>query len=151
MLRDWIGDSALLIQHVVSWSSPLYTREKGSGNIVYNKLSQRNAIIAYLRFRILNSKTSLLFAGQNDLFYDSYRFYDSFVASITHLFEVNLQSSSGLLFEFEISTVSFLRPELFYFCLPSVLRIVFCHTHFSSTLQYWRFITTWLNFSRHYS
>ena len=65
-------------------------------------------LIAYLRFRVLNSKTSLLFAGQNDLFYDRYRFYDSFVASITHLFEVNLQSSSGLSFEFK-TTVSFFK------------------------------------------
>ena len=97
--------------------------KKGSGNIVYNELSQRNAIIACLLFLVLNSKTSLLFADQNDLFYDRYHFYDSFVATIAHLFEVNLQSSSGLSFEFE-TTVSFLRPELFYFCLPSVLRIV---------------------------
>ena len=81
------------------------------------KYGRKRAIIAYLQFRVLDSKTSLLFAGQNDLFYDRYRFYDSFVASIT------LQSSSGLSFEFE-TTVSFLRPELFYFCLPSVLRIV---------------------------
>ena len=87
------------------------------------ELSQRNAIIAYLQFCVLNSKTSLFFAGQNDLFYDRYRFYDGFVASITHIFKVNLQSSSGLSFEFE-TIVSFLRPELFYFCLPSVLRIV---------------------------
>ena len=78
---------------------------------MYNELSQRNAIIAYLRFRVLNLKASLLFAGQNDLFYDRYRSYDSFVASVTHLFEVDLQSSSGLSFEFE-TTVSFLRPEL---------------------------------------
>ena len=101
---------------LVSWSSPLNAREKGSGNIVYNELSQRNAIIAYLRFRVLNSKASLLFAGQNDLFYDRYRSYDSFVASVTHLFEVDLQSSSGLSFEFE-TTVSFLRPELSSFLL----------------------------------
>ena len=119
---------------LVSWPSPLNAREKGSGNIVYNELSQRNAIIAYLpRFCVLNSKTSLLFAGQNDLFYNRYRFYDTFVASITHLFEVNLQSSSGLSFELE-TTVSFLCQELFYFCLPSVLRsfCCLCHRHFSS-------------------
>ena len=75
---------------------------------------------------VLNSKTSLLFAGQNDLFYDRYRFYDSFVSSITHLFEVAKSSEferSLAVFEFE-TTVSFLRPELFYFCMPSVLRIV---------------------------
>ena len=93
---------------------------------MHNELSQRNAIIAYLRFRVLNSKASLhvvLFAGQNDLFYDRYRSYDSFVASITHLFEVDLQSSSGLSFEFE-TTVSFLRPELSFFGVPSVLPIV---------------------------
>ena len=66
------------------------------------------------------TKASLLFAGQNDLFYDRYRSYDSFVASVTHLFEVDLQSSSGLSFEFE-TTVSFLRPELssFFACHQS--------------------------------
>ena len=104
--------------------------KKGSGNIVYNKLSQRNAIIACLRFRVLNSKTSLLFADQNDLFYDRYCFYDSFVATITHLFEVNLQSSSGLLFEFE-TTVSFLRS--IFAChqsFGSFCRL--CRTHFLS-------------------
>ena len=62
------------------------------------ELSQQNAIIAYntqllhfavithctcLQFRILNSKASLLFAGQNDLFYDCCSSYDSFVASVT--------------------------------------------------------------------
>ena len=33
---------------LVSWPSPLYAREKGSGNIVYNELSQRNTIITYM-------------------------------------------------------------------------------------------------------
>ena len=37
------------------------------------------------------TKASLLFAGQNDLFYDRYRSYDSFIASVTHCFEVGLR------------------------------------------------------------
>ena len=80
----------------------LVSREKGSGNIVY-ELSQRNS---YLQFRVLNSKTSLLFAGQNDLFYDCYRVYDGFGASITHLFEVNLSSSSGMVFAIRCTGLS---------------------------------------------
>ena len=85
------------------------------------KLSQRNAIITYWLFCILNSKANLFFAGQNGLFYDRYRSYDSFVASITHVYEVDLQRSSGLSFEVE-TIVSFLWPQLPSFCLPSVLR-----------------------------
>ena len=56
---------------------PVQPRVNSSPSFIYswyNELSQRNAIFAYLRFRVLNSKTSLLFAGQNDLFYDRYRF-----------------------------------------------------------------------------
>ena len=87
---------------------------------MYNELSQRNAVIAYLWFRVLNLKASLLFAGQNYLFYNHYRSYDSFIASVTHFFEVDLQSSSELSFEFE-TTVSFLRSVLSSFCLPSIL------------------------------
>ena len=127
--------------YVVLWPSPLTTREKGSGNIVYNELSQRNAIIVYLQFSVLNLKGSLLLAGQNNLFYDHYRSYDSFVASVTHFFEVDLQSSSDLSFEFE-TTGSFLHSELSSFCLSSVLQSIcrLCHTHFSSRsvdLQHW--------------
>ena len=90
---------------------------------MYNELSQWNAIIVYLWFHVLNSKASLLFGGQNDLFYNSYRSYDSFIASVAHLFEVDLQSLSSLLFEFE-TTVSFLCLELSSFCMPSVLPII---------------------------
>ena len=72
------------------------------------KLSQQNAIIVYYTqllhsavitrtcLQFLNSKASLLFAGQNDLFYDCCSSYDSFVASVTHLFEVALQSERSL-------------------------------------------------------
>ena len=99
--------------------------------IVYNKLSQRNAIITYWLFCILNSKANLFFAGQNSLFYDRYGSYDSFVAFVTHFYEVDLQRSSGFLFEVE-TIVSFLQPQLFSFCLPSVLRSFRClyRTHF---------------------
>ena len=102
---------------------------------MYNELSQRNAIIAYLRFRVLNSKTSLLFAGQNDLFYDRYRFYDSFVASITHLFEVNLQSSSGLSFEFETSQLFAYRTVLFLLAISPSDRFVVFAAHTSRVDQ----------------
>ena len=35
---------------LILWSSPLYAHKKGSGNIMYNELSQRNVVIADLRF-----------------------------------------------------------------------------------------------------
>ena len=64
---------------------------------MYTELSQQNAIIVYLQFLVLNSKATLLFAGQNNLFYDRYLSYYSSVASITHFFEVDLQISSDLI------------------------------------------------------
>ena len=98
--------------------------KKGSGNIVYNDVVTaecNNCILAVSR---LNSKASLLFAGQND--YDDYCSYDSFVASDTHFYKVDFQRLSSPLFEFE-TTVSYLCQGLSSFLLA--FRHL-CHTHF---------------------
>ena len=80
------------------------------------ELSQPNIIIGYLRFRVLNSKAKSTFSWPKQ---PVYRSYDSFVASVTHLFEDDLQSSSGLLFEFETSQLSAPRTVLFFACHQS--------------------------------
>ena len=66
-------------------------------------LSQWNAIIAYLWFRVLIQKLVYFLLTKMTYFTtgNCYRSYSSFVASDTHFYEVDLQHSRVLSFKFE--------------------------------------------------
>ena len=86
---------------LVSWPSPLYAREKGSGNIVY-ELSQRNVDLRFShQVFSFQFESYSAFAVQKRPLYIPHYLYDNFVVSITHFYKVGLQRLNSLSLELE--------------------------------------------------